>query len=97
MQDINQTPEDVSNLARGHKANISNPSKFIITRHMSPCRALPLAPFFSVPSLTLKSDTSDESKKHSQEVLDSLGGDNAFYGKQEPEKDPNRVAGGLKS
>jgi hypothetical protein len=30
-------------------------------------------------------------------VLEELGGEGAFYGKQEQEKDPNRVAGGLKS
>jgi hypothetical protein len=41
--------------------------------------------------------TSDESKQHSEEVLKSLGGDKAFFGKQEPEKDPTRVAAGLKS
>jgi len=28
LQDINNSPEDISNAASGHKANISNPSTF---------------------------------------------------------------------
>ncbi|KAK5444262.1 hypothetical protein LTS15_010377 [Exophiala xenobiotica] len=67
LQNINNSPEDISKQAQGHKANLSNPR------------------------------TSDESKQHSKEVLQSLGGEDAFFGKQETEKDPNRVAGGLKS
>ena len=27
MQNINESPEDISNQARGHKANLSNPSE----------------------------------------------------------------------
>ncbi|PVH94430.1 hypothetical protein DM02DRAFT_485606, partial [Periconia macrospinosa] len=49
---INDTPEDISNRARGHKANLSNPN------------------------------TSEKAKEHSREVLESLGGEKAFYGKQ---------------
>lgn len=77
-------PEEVSNMARGHKANLSNPN------------------------------TSEESKEHSKEVLKKLGGEDAFYSKddddqpqggndqgghknQTDEKDPKRVAAGLKS
>ncbi|MCJ1368663.1 hypothetical protein MMC16_007808 [Acarospora aff. strigata] len=63
------SPEDISNAARGHKANLSNPN------------------------------TSEESKAHSKEVLESLG-DNPHYGQNQAEsgdKNPNRVAGGLKA
>ncbi|KAL9120615.1 MAG: hypothetical protein Q9187_002831 [Circinaria calcarea] len=44
-------------------------------------------------------NTSEESKAHSREVLESLGGEDAYYGKaeQNADKDPNRVAGGLKA
>ena len=42
-------------------------------------------------------DTSEESKEHSRKELEKLGGENAFYGKQEEEKNPGNVAGGLKS
>lgn len=45
-------------------------------------------------------NTSDASKQHSKEVLESLGGEQAFYGKQgegEVSKNPGNVAGGLKA
>ncbi|KAJ9626293.1 hypothetical protein H2203_003925 [Taxawa tesnikishii (nom. ined.)] len=45
-------------------------------------------------------NTSDASKEHSQQVLNELGGENAFYGKQgagEVDKNPGNVAGGLKA
>ncbi|KAH7051325.1 hypothetical protein B0J12DRAFT_662815 [Macrophomina phaseolina] len=42
-------------------------------------------------------NTSEESKKNSRQVLESLGGEGAFYGKEEESKDPTRVAAGLKS
>jgi hypothetical protein len=29
LQGINDTPEDISNRAKGHKANLSNPSMFV--------------------------------------------------------------------
>ncbi|KAF2261386.1 hypothetical protein CC78DRAFT_535674 [Lojkania enalia] len=57
MQHINESPEDISNMAKGHKANLSNPN------------------------------TSEESKKHSRQVLKALGGEDAFYSKDEAEKD----------
>ncbi|KAL8688372.1 MAG: hypothetical protein Q9218_005699 [Villophora microphyllina] len=80
---MQNTAEDISNAASGHKANLSNPT----------------------------------SKAHSKEVLESLGGDDAFYGKEDQnvskselpqnnihfstcsdiDKDPNQVAGGLKA
>ncbi|KAL9055344.1 MAG: hypothetical protein Q9206_003186 [Seirophora lacunosa] len=85
---MQNTPEDISNQASGHKANLSNPN------------------------------TSEASKAHSKEVLESLGGDKAFYGDEEQNvsksqclhrlfaihpgnadhrQDPNQVAGGLKA
>ncbi|KAI4204725.1 MAG: hypothetical protein LQ348_001253 [Seirophora lacunosa] len=66
---MQNTPEDISNQASGHKANLSNPN------------------------------TSEASKAHSKEVLESLGGDKAFYGDEEQNvsKNPNQVAGGLKA
>ncbi|KAF2278875.1 uncharacterized protein EI97DRAFT_393659 [Westerdykella ornata] len=67
LEGINDTPEDITNRAKGYKANLSNPN------------------------------TSEESKQHSRQALESLGGEEAFYGKKEVEKDPTRVAAGLKS
>ncbi|KAL9587164.1 MAG: hypothetical protein Q9212_000437 [Teloschistes hypoglaucus] len=66
---MQNTAEDISNEASGHKANLSNPK------------------------------TSEASKAHSKQVLESLGGDNAFYGKEDQNvsKNPNQVAGGLKA
>ncbi|KAL8654335.1 MAG: hypothetical protein Q9210_001572 [Variospora velana] len=66
---MQNTAEDISNQAKGHKANLSNPN------------------------------TSETSKAHSKEVLDSLGGDKAFYGDKDQyaSKNPNQVAGGLKA
>ncbi|KAI9871315.1 MAG: hypothetical protein M1830_003039 [Pleopsidium flavum] len=64
----NSSPEDISNAARGHKANLSNPN------------------------------TSDASKAHSKEVLESLGND-PHYGAEDQNisKNPSQVAGGLKA
>lgn len=48
-------------------------------------------------------DTSEESKQHSREGLNSLGGEDAFYGKQGDDApaagigDDNRVLGGHKA
>ncbi|KAL7914232.1 hypothetical protein GGI35DRAFT_439743 [Trichoderma velutinum] len=53
LEDMHEQPEDISNMARGHKANLSNPN------------------------------TSDESKERSKQQLKELGGEKAFYGKQE--------------
>ncbi|KAI4276990.1 MAG: hypothetical protein LQ337_002098 [Flavoplaca oasis] len=65
---MQNTAEDISNAASGHKANLSNPN------------------------------TSEASKAHSKEVLDSMP-DQPFYGKedQNASKNPNQVAGGLKA
>ncbi|KAK1832978.1 Conidiation protein 6-domain-containing protein [Podospora conica] len=51
LEGANETPEEISNQARGHKANLSNPN------------------------------TSEESKQHSKEVLEELGGEKAFFSK----------------
>ncbi|KAL8970490.1 MAG: hypothetical protein Q9183_001497 [Haloplaca sp. 2 TL-2023] len=65
---MQNTPEDISNAASGHKANLSNPN------------------------------TSEASKAHSKEMLEKLGGEDAFYSDQENvSKNPNEVAGGLKA
>ncbi|PON31008.1 hypothetical protein TGAM01_v200428 [Trichoderma gamsii] len=53
LEGMHEHPEDISNKARGHKANLSNPN------------------------------TSDESKERSKRELNELGGEQAFYGKQE--------------
>ncbi|KAK0756195.1 hypothetical protein N5P37_011285 [Trichoderma harzianum] len=53
LEGMHEQPEDISNKARGHKANLSNPN------------------------------TSDQSKERSKQELKELGGDKAFYGKQE--------------
>ncbi|EON67949.1 hypothetical protein W97_07446 [Coniosporium apollinis CBS 100218] len=66
-QAINESPEDISNQAQGHKANLSNPN------------------------------TSEASKENSRQALEDLGGEDAFYGKKEEEKNPGNVAGGLKA
>ena len=71
-----------SNVAAGHKANLANPSAFpprqSQTKHAS----------MDSPSLTLRPDTSEESKEHSKEVLGQTG---------THEKDPSHVAAGLKA
>ncbi|KAI4103986.1 MAG: hypothetical protein L6R37_003548 [Teloschistes peruensis] len=66
---MQNTAEDISNAASGHKANLSNPN------------------------------TSEASKANSKKVLESLGGDDAFYGNEDQNvsKNPNQVAGGLKA
>ncbi|KAH7410408.1 hypothetical protein DE146DRAFT_604362 [Phaeosphaeria sp. MPI-PUGE-AT-0046c] len=51
-QNINNSVEDKSHQAAGHKANLSNPN------------------------------TSEASKKKSEQALKELGGEEAFYGKQ---------------
>ncbi|KAL8727300.1 MAG: hypothetical protein Q9166_006131 [cf. Caloplaca sp. 2 TL-2023] len=65
---MQNTAEDISNHASGHKANLSNPN------------------------------TSEASKAHSKEVLDSMP-DQPHYGQEEQNvsKNPNQVAGGLKA
>ncbi|KAI4192667.1 MAG: hypothetical protein LQ346_004210 [Caloplaca aetnensis] len=50
---MQNTAEDISNQAKGHKANLSNPN------------------------------TSEASKERSKEVLESLGGDSAFYSNED--------------
>ncbi|KEY72674.1 hypothetical protein S7711_11367 [Stachybotrys chartarum IBT 7711] len=53
LEGMHEQPEEISNQARGHKANLSNPN------------------------------TSKDSKENSKQVLEDLGGEEAFYGKQE--------------
>ncbi|KAH8902617.1 hypothetical protein BR93DRAFT_931854 [Coniochaeta sp. PMI_546] len=53
QEKANQAPEEISNQARGHKANLSNPS------------------------------TSEGSKQNSEQKLKDLGGDGAFYSKDQ--------------
>ena len=45
----------------------------------------------------MSTDTSNASKQHSKEMLERLGGEDAFYGKEEEPKNPSNVAGGLKT
>lgn len=85
MDNINNTPEDISNRAQGHKANLSNPSTL---------------PTFSLNLISLADgtlDTSEASKAHSKEVLDGM--DKPFYSDEDQNvsKNPNQVAGGLKA
>jgi hypothetical protein len=70
-QNINNTTEDISNKASGHKANLSNPSMSFVE---AVCGGKWCANELS--------DTSEESKKKSAEALKALGGEEAFYGKQ---------------
>ena len=69
-QNINNTPEDISHKAAGHKANLSNPSMCFRAKR------------FVNAELTWFTDTSEESKKRSEQALKELGGEEAFYGKQ---------------
>ena len=88
---MQNTAEDISNAASGHKANLSNPS-------MVP---LPF-PFLSATcrtgELNYTLDTSEASKAHSKEVLESMP-DQPHYGQEEQNisKNPGNVAGGLKA
>ena len=67
--------------------------------------ATPVSPFqvtlqeaILLTTMEHDTDTSDASKAHSQEVLDSLP-DQPHYGKEDQNisKNPNQVAGGLKA
>jgi hypothetical protein len=42
-------------------------------------------------------DTSEASKEHSQQVLDSIPGDGNYSHRDDDKKDPTRVAAGLKA
>ncbi|XTI86308.1 putative conidiation-specific expression protein [Cenococcum geophilum] len=42
-------------------------------------------------------NTSNASKQHPKEMLEKLGGEDAFYGKEEEPRNPGNVAGGLES
>ena len=44
----------------------------------------------------VSTDTSNASKRHSKEILEKLGGEDVFYGKEEEPKNPGNVTGGLK-
>ena len=85
---------NAGNVAGGHKANLNNPS----TRPV--IHAIPHIFQLVPPSFTWlisKTETSDESKQHSKEVLDQEynGGDT---GKTDSgDKNPQNVAGGLKA
>ena len=72
MQNLTAGKEDISNAARGHKANISNPSALRSYSCEAPCPLM----------LTHASDTSEKSKENSRKELERLGGEQAFYGKQ---------------
>ncbi|KAI4116414.1 MAG: hypothetical protein LQ338_007714 [Usnochroma carphineum] len=103
--------EDISNAAKGHKANLSNPSmssywSFAIMTSVpsssflkatGPCIGHLACSCFMLMGLPLL-DTSEASKAHSKEVLESLGGEQAFYSKQgDDSKDPGNVERGLKA
>ncbi len=75
------------NVAGGHKATINNPSKLDLT--LNPTGVS----HSSLPRL----DVSDEAKQHSKEVLDNEFQGGAVGGDDNTEKNPNRVAGGLKA
>lgn len=64
-----QAPEEISNQARGHKANLSNPSKSKLTVHVKTL------------VLTKAQDTSEQSKENSKQKLEELGGEGAFFSK----------------
>lgn len=95
------SPEEKSNVARGYKSTISNPSTW--RRRQRPEQSpLPASSSPEVPKKTrrsglicvrAKTDTSEEAKQHAREALEKLG-DTSF---NQGEKDPNRVAGGLKA
>lgn len=74
LENMHNNPEEISNEARGHKANLSNPSTTIqIFLHETQK---------AVAAANLMVDTSKQSKEHSKEALKELGGEKAFYGKQ---------------
>ena len=88
-----ESPEDRSNAARGHKANLNNPSQSRPS-HLQYLACMNI----SLPSIAI--DTSEESKANSQRVLDKMEKDGELhYGSedQNTSKNPNQVAGGLKA
>lgn len=79
------------NVVGGHKANLNNPSILNPPPFHRPFHlGLPMQ------TLTSRTDTSEESKQHSKEVLDQQynGGE---IEKDSGDKNPNNVAGGLKA
>ena len=96
---MQNTAEDISHAATGHKANLSNPSTF-------PSQGQPS--FHPLPfhqRTNSLSDTSEASKENSRKELEKLGGEDAFYGKDKkgdaaPDAglgNPGNIAGGHKA
>ena len=69
QEGANDAPEEISNQARGHKANLSNPSQFL--------RNPPTERKLICGSI----DTGEQSKENSKQALEDLGGEGAFYSK----------------
>lgn len=82
MQNLTRGEEDISHTVQGHRANLSNPSKFPCS---CPCSFLT----FSNHCPDIRLDTSQRSKEHSKQVIDELGGQTAHYGKMGEEKTKN--------
>lgn len=68
LEGMHETAEEKSNQARGHKANLNNPSE-----SYESC--------VQCHTANLPQDTSDKSKQHSKQALKDLGGEDAFYSK----------------
>lgn len=75
MQELSEGKEQISSEIRGHKANLANPSEFISCRRSQVKSWQPLT--------TAATDTSEESKEHSRQVIDRLGGDGTLEGHRE--------------
>ena len=72
MKDLGAGPEDISKKVQGHKANLSNPSMFLI-----PSAIFTLLSEVGVADEPPWTDTSEASKENSHKVIEEMGGDAA--------------------
>jgi hypothetical protein len=102
------SPEDRTNAMRGHKANLSNPSTstLLLSSPSHLINNLLLLNLSTPPSTTFISnlrdlrptETSEESKQHSREMMEQLDGPEAHYAQNtNVGGERNNVAGGYKA
>ena len=78
MQELREGAEEISHRIQGHKANLSNPSTW-----PAASRILDSLAYLRQDRPDTFLDTSEASKKKSQQAIDDLGGEDITYGKQD--------------
>jgi len=79
------------NVIGGHKANINNPS--MSSEQFTSCSCY----YILLSLILIVTDTSEESKQHSREILDNEYDGGNIETHSDENKNPNNVAGGLKA